>query len=244
MPGATIASPVHRVLGRCATPAAGDDVYFGSNAYPFPAAAAATNIISGSANDAAAGTGARTVRVWGIASASTFALVSEDVTMNGLTQVALTTQFYRVLGADVLTAGSGGVAAGAISVRHGTTALAQILAGQNTALPGVWTVPDVSAVNSTSFRRGRGTLRSGVLTWWCSAVDLTAGHLNLLARTPGGVWSVIDHLVTPAFFPVRNGEPLVLPVGTDLRVNVVAATAELVSMIEVGWVDGLGRALS
>ncbi|MCA8203185.1 hypothetical protein LGM71_19215 [Burkholderia sp. AU33545] len=54
------------VYGFNGAPAAGADVWVGQGAYPFQTSAQALEIISSSANDAAAGTGARTVMVQGL----------------------------------------------------------------------------------------------------------------------------------------------------------------------------------
>lgn len=77
----------------------------------------ALSVASGSANDTAAGTGARTVEVTGlVAGVPTI----ETAIMNGQTAVVLTTAFDVVMAVRVLTAGSGGVNAGALSVGWGT----------------------------------------------------------------------------------------------------------------------------
>lgn len=75
---------------------------------------------SGSASDAAAGTGARTIRVYGIDINGKFQ--TEDFTMNGQTEVAGTKVWYRVWGVEVLTTGSGYANAGVIYVADAVTA--------------------------------------------------------------------------------------------------------------------------
>ncbi len=92
-----------------------EDVWDSGAAYPFPAAAAATTIISDSATDAAAGTGARTVIVYGTNAAGLH--IQETVTMNGTDPVTLVNQFFRVYRATVLTAGTNTTNAGIVVVR-------------------------------------------------------------------------------------------------------------------------------
>lgn len=75
-----------------------------------PAAAVVLGIASSSANDAAAGTGARTVRVTGLD--ANYNLLQETVTLNGQTKVVTAGTYLRVNKLEVLTAGSGGVNAG------------------------------------------------------------------------------------------------------------------------------------
>lgn len=60
----------------------------------WPTTAATARVISSSANDAAAGTGAQTIRLFGVDANLDY--VTEDVTMNGTTAVFSTTQFLFV----------------------------------------------------------------------------------------------------------------------------------------------------
>lgn len=88
----------------------------GPTAYAQLLSGVAMEVVSNSANDAAAGTGARTVRVWGVD--GNYLPFSETVTLNGATPVALTnTSVIGINGAEVLTSGSGGTNAGRIDVR-------------------------------------------------------------------------------------------------------------------------------
>lgn len=114
--------------------------------YAYPSAATVMKVSSSSANDTAAGTGARTILVQGLD--GDYNEVEEIVTLNGQTAVNTTTSFLRVNRAYVLTAGSGGTAAGNIYVGVGTvtagvpaTIYAQIILGENQTLMGLWTVP-------------------------------------------------------------------------------------------------------
>jgi hypothetical protein len=85
---------------------------------PLPAAALQMKVSSSSANDTAAGTGARTVFVAGLD--ANYNEISEIVTLNGQTAV-LTTQFFlHINNAYVATAGSGLSAAGDIYFGEGT----------------------------------------------------------------------------------------------------------------------------
>ena len=86
--------------------------------YPWPTSAAIVYVSSTSAADAfPSGTGARTVRVFGLD--ASYLEIEEDVELTGQTQVATTQQYLRVYRAYVLTSGSGGGAAGTVYV--GTT---------------------------------------------------------------------------------------------------------------------------
>jgi hypothetical protein len=84
-------------------------------------AAATYKIVSASEDDKGTtepGTGMRTVRIWSI-SLTDYQLQYEDVTLNADTAVTLTeTDIYTFLFAEGLTAGSGGKAAGHITVTN------------------------------------------------------------------------------------------------------------------------------
>lgn len=88
----------------------------GATAYVQLTTGAALEVVSSSANDAAAGTGARTVRVDGVD--GSYVPFSEIITMNGVTPVPLVnTSAIAINKTVILTAGSGLVNAGNIDVR-------------------------------------------------------------------------------------------------------------------------------
>lgn len=103
---------------------------------------------SSSANDAAAGTGARTLYIEGLN--SSFNPISETWTVVGTTGTALTNAYIRINSIRVATAGSGGTNAGAITCwtryyaatgftsgsRHIT-----MIAGEGRSRSGAYTVP-------------------------------------------------------------------------------------------------------
>lgn len=101
------------------------------------ASGAQRSIKSASANDAAAGTGVRTVRVWYYTLSAAGVITgpfSEVLTLNGTTAVpTIAANIALVDRIEALTVGGGGVAAGAISLftaNDGTgTAIAAIAAG-------------------------------------------------------------------------------------------------------------------
>jgi hypothetical protein len=84
---------------------------------PHPSAASVLKISSTSANDAAAGTGARTVFIAGVD--GSYNIVSETVTLNGQTAVNTLNQYLYVNELYVVTVGSGGANAGDINVGTG-----------------------------------------------------------------------------------------------------------------------------
>jgi hypothetical protein len=102
-----------------------------STVYTAPGTNAQRSIVSTSAADAAAGTGARTVKITYMA-ADGSGPFTETVTLNGVTPVnTVATNIAFIERIDVLTVGSGGSNAGTIS-------LMTLVAGGGTA---IWTIP-------------------------------------------------------------------------------------------------------
>lgn len=187
--------------------------------YAYPAAATAMKVSSSSANDAAAGTGARTVIVSGLD--QDYNEASETVTLNGQTEVLTTTTFIRVFRAFVVTAGSGGTAAGTIYVGTGTvtagvpaTVYAEIFLGDNQTTMALWTVPAGYTLYITS-----GTF---------SAASNNSTHYvlsKLMYRTFGGVFrNAADITVNSNVFHYDWEVPLALPEKTDIEVRAIALT--------------------
>jgi hypothetical protein len=112
----------------------------------FPAAALQMTVSSTSANDTAAGTGARTVVVQGLD--ANYNEVTETVTLNGQTAVTMTASLLRVNYAYVRTAGSSNSAEGDIYIGTGTvtagvpaTAYDIIKLDYNNTTTGSYTIP-------------------------------------------------------------------------------------------------------
>lgn len=168
-------------FGRNSDADTGDDVWDGSSAYPFPAAAAATTVESSDVNDdgndpEALGTGARTVTVYGLG--ASYEELSETVTLNGTAAVTLANQYLRLHRALVATAGSGGVNAGNILFKHSSTVIAQITAGFGQTLMSVYTLP--------------ADWYGWLMSWRVSTDGSAAAKVALQARPFGGAWNTKD----------------------------------------------------
>lgn len=100
------------------TPQTITTVVTAGNAYVYPAAATVMQVSSASANDTAAGTGARTILIAGLD--SNYNPQSEVITLNGQTQVATTKSYLRITYSEILTTGSGNGQAGTIYVGTGS----------------------------------------------------------------------------------------------------------------------------
>lgn len=132
---------------------------FGGGLYTFPTAASSMEVISSSASDAAAGTGAQTVRIDGLD--GQLNPVTAEASLNGTTAVALATPFFRVNSLRVTRAGSGLTNAGEIRVRGAGagTIYGVIPIGAALASHGIYTVKRgfTAYVVGSSFAVERGT---------------------------------------------------------------------------------------
>jgi hypothetical protein len=112
--------------------------------YPFPTTAQTLRVkAGGNANDTAAGSGARTVTIYGLD--GNLAQINETVTLAGaLASAATTATFFRVYRAFVTTCGTyGGNNTGNIDIENTTSSqvLARIAAGLGQTQMAVYTIP-------------------------------------------------------------------------------------------------------
>lgn len=196
----------------------------------FPTAAAATTVVSSSANDdgSPVGTGARTVRVTGLD--ANYAQISEDVIMNGTGAVTLVKEFFRVLEIEVLTVGSGLVSDGIIYVKHSSTIIAYLEAGKNTTRSATYTC-------SKNFANWALKAVHGMIT------DVTDGVVifTLQTRVQGGNWvdrrTFVAHGVNQPSVDIKFAVPMHLAIGEDIRLQGDASAA---STVVLGGFDLVG----
>lgn len=98
-----------------------EDIWYGGGLYTgFPLTDVETlEVFSASANDSSAGTGCRTLAVYGLD--ANYDLQNEIVTLSGIIPVDTANTYTRVYRALCVTAGSGGKSAGDITIRHTIT---------------------------------------------------------------------------------------------------------------------------
>lgn len=189
---------------------AANDIWGESGLYPWVTGGAAISmeIVSTSANDTAAGTGAQSITVSGLDFAGNE--ISETKATNGLTAVALTNQYYRINSIAIAAVGSGLRNLGKIIVRDaggGTIRQTIPIASVADLSPGIskgsqYTVPaghtlliyDIDLqINSSAGGGTRGAdmlfyIRSGAsnapvrLTRTLSATDVSAKSLDPKTR--------------------------------------------------------------
>jgi hypothetical protein len=185
--------------------------------FTFPSAAAVPVVVSGSANDTAAGTGARTITVTGLD--ANYKEVVETVTLNGTSNVNMVASLLRINKMEVATAGSGAVNAGAITISIGGTIVSAIPADKGISQTGVFTIP---ADYEKAF----------LLDLFVNVSQGGSGSctIQLRKRLPSGLLQeIVSYSIDTqgTSFIDRNliDEPLVFEPKTDIWFNVPACTA-------------------
>ena len=202
-----------------------EDIIGGGGLYAGqPTGAAETvEVFSDDINDTLAGSGARSVRLFGLD--ENWEEQSEDVDLDGTTPVVTSGLWQRMPRGVVLEAGSGGGNAGTITARHtATTAnvFFNLQSGQNQTAVCAFTIP-----------KGK----TGIMMWYhpTMARNATAGFtaVQLLIKEQGGVYNVKDFfdLHSSAVAPPRNMFPGIMTEMSDVivRVNQVSANNTAVS---------------
>lgn len=146
-------------------------------AYVFPSSASTMTVSSGSANDTAAGTGARTLTVTGLDGG--YNQITETIILNGQTAVTTINSYLRINTLTVTTAGSGGLNAGVVYIGTGTvtagkpaTVYNSIGVGFNTSLSAFTTIPTGS---------------TGYLMQIIASTDTAGTQIQVLTTTSTGV---------------------------------------------------------
>ena len=153
-----------------------EDVWDGGGSYPWQDTAQSLEILSsgtGSGNDTAAGTGARTVEIQGLD--GDYNRQTETVTMNGTTPVTLANTYLRVFRMKVFTAGTGGANDATLICRvaSGGDTQAQIQPEKNQTLMALYTIP--------------ANFQGKMFNYYASVAraQATALNIELYVRPPG-----------------------------------------------------------
>lgn len=200
-----------------------EDIWDGGGIYTgFPTGSAETiTVVSTSTSDTAAGVGARTVRIIGLD--TNYNMQTEDVTLNGTTQVVTVATWKRVRSVYVQTAGSTGWNVGTLTVRHTTTSanifsLIQpgmgqghfcaftVPAGYNAELVQAATCTSKSPVTNVDMCMGVCTREFGTGSWRTQVL--------LAAKSAAGT----------GVLPTAGG--LVIPEKTDVVLRALQASAD------------------
>lgn len=232
------ATAIHILGNNDATSSSLEDMWEGttSGLYVFPAAGGIQMEVAGGANDTAAGSGVQQVMIHYLD--ANYIQKSEFVEMNGATPVnTVATDILRVQNMHSSRVGSGGVAAGAITLESTDSAVeyTRIRAGINTSLTGVWTVP----ANQTLY----------ITEWETGAIATTANRTTefFLRAT-----SSFHGILLPGIFNVKDiihlqlgsietsfDLPLKIPAKADVKVSVVSSGAMETACHIEGWCEEL-----
>lgn len=157
-----------------ATIAAGDTESY-DNYITLPASAATVNIVSDSTSDTSAGVGARTLLLEGLD--TSWAAVSETITMNGTTAAVSVNSYIRINKITAKTFGTTGTTVGNIKVYSGYKIYSRILAGQTESQNAIYSVP---------------AGKFAVLKSWSFSALTQPTIFQLKIRPFGGTYTIID----------------------------------------------------
>jgi hypothetical protein len=202
-------------VGHTPTPAANTDCWEGANAYPLQAAATKLEILSASANDAAAGTGARTFVLNGLD--TNFNPISETLTMNGTTPVLTVNSYLRVNSLQIASAGSGNTNAGDVTLRVQSAGATQAIAraGYGFAKQCIYTVPTGFSLLVTD------------LLLQCGGTGTTSNIIYGFTRiSPSGLLYTTNEYVVGPLLPIQRlvAPGVVVPQQTTLTTRITAVT--------------------
>jgi hypothetical protein len=199
--------------------------------YVFPTSAVQMAVVSSSAADAAAGTGVRQVMIHYLD--ANYAVQTVTVTLNGITPVN-TVNMLRINGVHSVAVGSGGAAAGNISITNGGVTYGYISAGSNTARQAIYTVPAGVKGYISHWQTSSGSSGSH----FCQTILQAATHDDTLWP---GVFLVQDEQGTQ-----NNGvaitfpTPIPIPATTDVKVSAVSdnPAANVIALAGImGWFE-------
>lgn len=222
-----------------------EDVWGPGGDVNFPASAAQLNVASSSANDTAAGTGARSLFIRGLN--ANWDTVEEVVDLNGQTIVQTANAYIRVNRISVRSVGSGGVAAGNVSIFSGAATSGvpddasqiwrQIPANRNVCQCAFYSVPrnHEAFIYSVFAMIRRGTSGSAWADIELQVRDNASINALLTANAFEEIRDVEVNDLNPA--QISNGFPNKIPEYADFKVRGLVGSAN--NLIITAQVDFL-----
>lgn len=212
-------------------------VWSQNTVYAYLSTASVMKISSSSANDTSAGTGARTVSIYGLD--ADYNPINETVTMNGQTAVNTVNSYLRVFHLAVVTAGSGEAAAGTIYAGTGT-----VTTGVPAVVYGVYTTGNGSTAAIWTVPAGYTAYVTGYASGYSNATATANGTISLCVRPFGSVFDTISQL------RVSNGVqgwiafqyPIAVDEKSDIEIRAVssAASAGVTAEFQVVYIKNDG----
>ena len=196
-----------------------ETVWAQGGTYVYPAAATVMKISSSSANDASAGTGARTIAIFGLD--ANYNKINETVALNGQTEVNTTNSFLRIFRMYVVTAGSGATAAGTIYAGTGTVTsgvpaniYGMITLTANQTQMAFWTVP-----------AGYTLYLTGIYYSSANSTANASTNFQLIERPLDGVFRIQSSVRTAGNgdFVIDFHTPIFFSEKTDIEIRAVAS---------------------
>jgi hypothetical protein len=195
-------------------------VWSQNSVYAYLSAASVIKISSTNANDTAAGTGARTVSIYGLD--ANYNQINETVTLNGQTAVNTVNSYLRVFHLAVVTAGSGEAAAGTIYAGTGV-----VTSGVPAVVYSVYTTGNGSTAAIWTVPAGYTAYITGYASGYSNASATANGTISLAIRPFGSVFDTISQL------RVSNGVqgwiafqfPIAVSEKSDIEIRAVSSAA-------------------
>lgn len=188
-----------------------EDIWFNGGTLQFLTSAETLDVVSTSANDTLAGTGARTILIDGLD--SNFNRIIETINLSGLTPVTTTNSFIRVNRSYVTNIGSIGYNEGDITLTASTAATIQAALGATFGQTEKtqYTVPNKCKI--------------ALVSWNGSCKKNDDFELYLQTREFGESWRIRDNafLYQSAFEHTHFGETILGP-KSDIRVIAKTST--------------------
>lgn len=198
------------------------------------------HILSASAEDdpdkgaGVAGTGAHTLRLFYLDASHVQRYL--DINLNGAAAVETTpTDIHRINGCLVIAAGTGGAAAGTISIKNHAedTTYGVILAGEKQMFSAVYSVPAGKSFHLTALR---------VNTAKADGSALGMAYFRILANYHpdyGALDHFVEHLYTAQYAAgdIPLEAPLIFPAGTDIHLQAKGLASDSNYLCE-GWFEG------
>lgn len=194
-----------------------EDIWSFGGPYNWLTTSSSLEVVSSSTSDTSAGVGARTMLLQGLD--ANYLEVSQTITLNGTTPVAIPTQLFRVNSALIMSAGTTKVNVGNINVRvvGSGTVVAQIPVGYGISRQCVYTVPAAHTLSVHSILFAQ--TRSG-------GVDKNV-TLATFFQSPNGFYRMPLEVSISQLAPYRHeGKPgIILTEKTDFTIRVLDSSA-------------------